>query len=230
MPIVLFICLKKYPDGYLIHPYAFQTPKNGQTGAKQVIMTSGEPSSNQAEDLYSFDRNRFDAFSTERAQAALRTILASHFHTNRRNWNIVTLCRQQIAVGPGDTRMCDLCILPADAPVEQVVRTTPMICLNVISEESLALIQNHVDTFEKIGVKHVWLLDPMFRTGWKATSTGLFQIRNDECIIPGTSIGFRLSTVFSEMDEMIHPTKRLSVSAAIERSRSSINRAIQTMA
>ncbi len=193
-------------------------------------MTNGEPSSTQAKDTYAFDRNRFDAFSTERAQAALRTILATHFHTNRRNWNIVTLCRQQIAVGSGDTRMCDLCILPDDAPVEQVVRTTPMICLNVLSEEPLALIQNRADAFESIGVKHVWLLDPMSRVGWKATSTGLFQIRNDEFMIPGTSIGFRLSTVFSEMDDMIHPTKRLSVSAALERSRNPIDRAMRNTA
>jgi hypothetical protein len=225
---LFFSYAKNIPDNDLIYRYAFQIPKSGQVCATQVIMTNGE-SFTQAKDTYSFDRSRFDASSTERAQAALRTILATHFHTNRRNWNIVTLCRQQIAVGSG-TQVCDLCVLSDDAPVEQVVRTTPMICLNVISAEPLAVIQNQADTLESIGVKHIWLLDPIFRTGWKATSTGLFQIRNDEFMIAGTSIGFRLSAVFSEMDEMIHPPKRLSVSAALERSRSPIDKTIRTMA
>lgn len=159
----------------------------------------------------SFELDRFESASSERAPAALRTILAGHFHANRRTWDIVTLSRQRVALAAGGSTVCDICIVAADAPVERVIRTPPMVCIDVISSEPLAFVQNRVDAYEAIGVKHIWLLDPAFRTGWRATSSGLFQIRDDQLTISGTSIGFRLATVFNELDEMIRPGRRVSV-------------------
>lgn len=167
-----------------------------------------------------FDVDRFEIASSERAPAALRTILAAHFHTNRRTWDIVPLSRQRILFASGDSTVCDICIVAADAPVERVVRTPPMVCIDVISSEPLAFVQNRVDAYESMGVKHIWLLDPAFRTGWRATSSGLFQVRDDQLAISGTSVGFRLATLFNEMDEMIRPGRRNSVQAALSRTRS----------
>jgi Uma2 family endonuclease len=181
---------------------------------------TGEPSKYQtADDSKAFDLSRFESYSTERAQSALRTILAAHFHAHRRNWNVVTLCRQQVYINQGKHRVCDICIVSDEAPAERVVRVPPVICIDIISEEPLALVQNRVDTYEEAGVKHIWILDPVFRTGWKASSSGLFQVRDDQMLIAGTSIGFKLSAVFEEMEEMLRPARRLSVPAALERSR-----------
>jgi hypothetical protein len=181
-----------------------------------VYMIAGDTSSSNSS-LDAFDTARFDASSTERSHAALRAILATHFHVNRKNWNIVTLCRQRISVSADESRVCDLCILDADAPVEQVVHMPPMICVDIISNEPLALIQHRVDIYERMGVKQIWLLDPNFRSAWKASGAGLFQIKNDEMGIPGTSIGFRLNTIFAEMDELLRPGRRTSLSSTVER-------------
>jgi hypothetical protein len=183
------------------------------------IMTDDPNTMSSPQNYGGFNTDRYEASSTERAQSALRSILAAHFHNNRKNWNIVALCRQKIAFHAAESKICDICIISADAPVERVVRIPPMICLDVISEEPLALIQNRVDMYEKLGVKHIWMLDPAFRTGWKATSAGLFQVRDDQMMISGTPIGLRLTAIFEEMEELIRPSKRLSVSAALERSR-----------
>jgi hypothetical protein len=162
---------------------------------------------------------RFQPDPFERAQSGLRTILAAHFHTNRRPWGILALCQQRILISEKETTICDLCILGSDAPLERVVRSPPMICIDVMSEEPLALVQNRVDLYERMGVKHIWLIDPTYRAAWRANSSGLFQVRDDQMLISGTSIGFRLTSVFQELDELLRPPQRMSVSSAIERSR-----------
>lgn len=167
--------------------------------------------------MYSAERLQADPF--ERAQAGLRTILAAHFHANRRQWGLTTLCRQRIVISPKESTICDICILGPDAPLERVVRSPPMICIDVMSEEPLALVQSRADLYESMGVKHIWLLDPAYRAAWRATSAGLFQVRDDQMMISGTSIGFRLSGVFDELEELLRPPQRLSVSSAIERTR-----------
>ena len=187
------------------------------------MMTGSPQTSNQFDAYEGFDLGRFENASSERAPAALRTILAAHFYSNRRAWEIVPLSRQRVALAGDETTICDVCIVAADAPVQRIVRTA-LVCIDVISSEPLSLIHNRAHAYDSIGVKHVWLLDPTFQTGWRATAAGLFQIRDDQMAIPGTSIGFRLSTVFKEMDEMLHPVRRMSVSSALERNRSELRR------
>ena len=167
--------------------------------------------------MYSAERSQADPF--ERAQGGLRTVLAAHFHANRRQWGVIALCRQRILVSPKESTICDVCILGSDAPLERVVRSPPMICIDVMSEESLALVQNRADLYTQMGVKHIWLLDPAYRTAWRATAAGLFQVRDDQMVISGTSIGFRLSVIFEELEELLRPPQRVTVSAAIERTR-----------
>lgn len=188
-----------------------------------VDMTGGTHIPTALDAYDDFDLRRFDDASSERAPAALRTILSAHFHSNRKAWEIISLSRQRIALAGDETTVCDLCLVAADAPVQRIVRTA-VVCIDVISSEPLSLIQNRADAYDSIGVKHVWLLDPTFQTGWRATSAGLFQIRDDQMMIPGTSIGFRLSTVFKEMEEMLRPARRMSVSSALERNRNDMRR------
>jgi hypothetical protein len=179
--------------------------------------------SNQVDAYEYFDVQRFEDASSERAPAALRTILASHFFGNRRAWDVVPLARQRISLATDEIAVCDLCIVAADAPVQRTVRSA-LACIDIISSEPLSLIQNRADAYDSIGVKHFWLLDPVFQTGWRATPAGLFQIRDDQMSIPGTSIGFRLSTVFKDMEEMLRPNRRMSVASALERNRSEVRR------
>jgi hypothetical protein len=95
-----------------------------------------------------------------------------------------------------------------------------MICIDIMSEEPLALLQKRTDLYERIGVKHIWLLDPTFRSAWRASSSGLFQVRDDQMMISGTPIGFRLSAIFLELDELLRPPQRTPAASAIERPRS----------
>ena len=182
-------------------------------------MTGFGATTNTVDPYHDYDLGRFETASSERAPAALRTILAAHFHANRRTWGIVSLSRQRIALTAESSTVCDVCVLTSESPVERVVQLAPLICIDVISSEPLALVQNRVDAYEAIGVKHIWLLDPAFRTGWRATSSGLFQVRDDLMSVSGTSVGFRLTEIFGEMEDMIRPSRRMSVSAATERSR-----------
>lgn len=185
---------------------------------------TGAAQTNDPIDAYEyFDVRRFEDASSERAPSALRTILAAHFFSNRRAWDIVPLTRQRISLVTDEIAVCDLCIVAADAPVQRTARNA-LACIDVISSEPLSLIQNRADAYDAIGVKHFWLLDPVFQTGWRATPAGLFQIRDDQMSIPGTSIGFRLSIVFRDMEDMLRPNRRMSVSSALERNRNEVRR------
>ncbi len=63
--------------------------------------------------------------------------------------------------------MPDVCVVNARGPVEQIVRTPPMLCVEVVSPENrLQRLLTRAQDFHAMGVPDVWIFDPETRTVW----------------------------------------------------------------
>jgi Uma2 family endonuclease len=80
------------------------------------------------------------------------------------------LLEQRVQVKPTRFRVPDLCILRDDAPEEQVIRTPPILCIEILSsEDRMGRYLDRVNDYFEMGVPACWIIDPANRRGWVAT-------------------------------------------------------------
>ena len=142
----------------------------------------------------------------ERPHSLLKLIIAGIFLNNRRAWNIVAGTEMRVRVGPRGYRVPDVCVLRRSDPIESVVTTPPLICIEVLSpEDRIQRMQERIADYARMGVEHIWLIDPISRRAWIATADGSLTHVEAEFTVPGTPVLVSLAEVFAELDDMQTP-------------------------
>ena len=59
-----------------------------------------------------------------------------------------------------------------------------------------------IEDYARMGVEHIWLIDPLSRHAWIATPDGSLTRVSEAFAIPGTPIRIDLAEVFAELDDM----------------------------
>jgi len=139
----------------------------------------------------------------ERPHAAMQTILAAIFNANRRSWGVLGLTELRVQVSATHYRIPDVLVLRRTDPVDAIVRTPPLVCIEVLSpRDTMSAMQERVDDYTRMGVEHIWLIDPISRHAYVATTEGFQQPSSGEFSVAGTPIRISLAEVFAELDEM----------------------------
>lgn len=136
----------------------------------------------------------------EYEHARLQTLVAVFFVSYEKAWNFKTVVEQRIRVTSSRVRICDVAILRADAPREQVTETPPLLCIEILSpEDRLARAERVLADYRTMGVENLWLLDPIRRAAYTFDSTGL-HISGPTLSIAGTPIQLDLADIFAALD------------------------------
>lgn len=144
--------------------------------------------------------------SGDSSHGMLQGILVTLFNVNRRAWGIVAGTEMRVQVGPRGYRVPDVCVLRRSDPIEPIVDVAPLICLEVLSpEDRIQRMQERIDDYARMGVEHIWLIDPIRRAAWIATPDGSLTRVAAEFTVPGTPIRVSLAEVFAELDDMQSP-------------------------
>lgn len=99
------------------------------------------------------------------AQAEILHYFRAHYPGLRR-----ILPEQRIQVAASRFRIPDVCVPDPDAPREKIVRTPPMLCIEILSpEDRMSRVHDRVRDYFAIGVPVCWIIDPELRQGWIAT-------------------------------------------------------------
>jgi Uma2 family endonuclease len=140
----------------------------------------------------------------ESAHSFMQLILAAIFHKNRHAWNIVAGTEIRVQVGKNRFRVPDIGIMCRSDPVDRIVQKAPLICIEVLSpEDRLQRMQERIDDYVRMGVEHIWLIDPISRHAWVATADGSHTRVTEAFSVPGTPIRISLAEVFAELDDML---------------------------
>ena len=139
----------------------------------------------------------------ELSHALLQGILGATFHNNRRVWDIIAGIAMRVQVAATRYRIPDVCVLRRSDPADAIVKTPPLICIEVLSpEDRLQRVQERVEDYARMGVEHIWIIDPIRRQAWVATADGSQTHVDAEFTVPGTPIRVSLAEVFAELDDM----------------------------
>ena len=88
----------------------------------------------------------------------------------------------------------------ADVEVEQIVRTAPLVCVEVWSpEDRLLKTLELAKDFHGMGVGCVWISDPATRKAWASTVKETTEWRGGLLRVPGTAIVLDPQEVFARM-------------------------------
>jgi Uma2 family endonuclease len=137
----------------------------------------------------------------EPAHAFMQGILCTIFNNNRRAWGIVAAPELRVRVAERHYRIPDVTVMRRSDPV---VRVAPLICIEVVSpSDTLVSLQDQVEDYRRMGVSHVWVVDPIGRHAYVASERGFEQPASGEFMVPGTAIRVVLAEVFAELDEMM---------------------------
>jgi len=122
--------------------------------------------------------------------ARLQGAVFAYFYNRRKEWGIRVVPEQRVQVSPTRFRIPDVCVVLGSDPVEQIFRTPPFVCIEILSpEDRLTKTRERVDDYLRFGVPYVWLLDPRSRKAYRCTGEGFLEVKelrtsNPEMVVP----------------------------------------------
>lgn len=130
----------------------------------------------------------------------LQLAIGSWFFARMKDWNLYAVTEQRIRVAPTRVRICDVCLISRDSPREPVTQIPPLACIEILSpEDRLPRAAKVMEDYARMGVRNLWLLDPIDRVAYVYTAQAQFKIVEDRLEIPGTPIHPDLPTLFDSV-------------------------------
>jgi Uma2 family endonuclease len=142
----------------------------------------------------------------EKPHARLQTFFGRFFGRYEDDWNIEVLAEQRLQINPRRYRIPDIMVLALPNLDERIVRTPPLLCIEILSsEDRLRKVQERLQDYADLGVRAMWVIDPWRRVVYNRGPEGTLEPvdeRTGRLEVPGTSIGIEVSAVWSELERL----------------------------
>ena len=108
----------------------------------------------------------------------------------------------RVQVAPARFRVPDVCIRRVPALREQVIRTPPLLCIEILSPEDRASkIRERVRDYLEMGVPQVWVVDPALRSVAVCAGSSTVEYTSGELKIPEIPVVLEIAEIFKVLDE-----------------------------
>jgi Uma2 family endonuclease len=140
--------------------------------------------------------------SGELDHSALQAALLYYFRTRRRDWKAFVYLSQGLQLAERRFRVPDLCVVVGQKPEEQIFRTPPFICIEVLSrDDRMSRVQDRIGDCLNFGVSYVWLIDPKTRRAWAYTKSGTYEAIDGILRTENPELVVLLAEIFAGIDE-----------------------------
>jgi Uma2 family endonuclease len=139
----------------------------------------------------------------EQPHAALQAFLVYIFRRNAELWGVRVLPEQRVQTSTEHYRIADLCVVRRGIGEEPIVRTPPLLCVEILSrDDRMSEIQERVDDYLLMGVRAVWVIDPRRRRAYISTREGGLLPEPEVLKVSETAISVPVPEVFAELDDL----------------------------
>jgi Uma2 family endonuclease len=155
---------------------------------------------------YHPDREYVDGLVLERIlgefdHSSLQTALGAYLFGHQKSWKMRALMGQRVHVQPTRIRVPDLCVLLEPGPFDQIIRTPPFICIEILSKnDTIDSMQERIDDYLAFGVRYVWLINPRSRRAFVYTADGSREAKDGILRTENPEIGVPLAEVFASLE------------------------------
>jgi Uma2 family endonuclease len=137
----------------------------------------------------------------EQDHSDLQTRIAKLLGTDDNEVYVRVNTELRVQVKPERFRIPDVCVRRADAPSEQIVRTPPLLCIEVLSpEDTVARTRARVRDFLEMGVHQVWAVDASTRSVMIFEDTTMIEQTSGTLRVPHTPVEVSLEDIFKVLD------------------------------
>ncbi len=127
--------------------------------------------------------------------------VANLLRNRQRDWSIRVFGEVRTRVSPSRYRIPDVVVLPPDFPRERIIRTPPLLCVEVLSpRDTLKAMRRRVQDFLDMGVPTIWILDPETRTAHTVTVAQMTEQTTGTIRAEGTLIVLSIAEIFATLD------------------------------
>ena len=139
----------------------------------------------------------------EERHGLIQKMIAAILTAHRREWGLRSNTEWRIQVAPDRVRIPDVCAVSSNQPIGDVLRTAPILCVEVLSpEDRFSRILERVQDYTRMGVPAVWIIDPISRDIWTVTGQGgPVPLQGDVLTLFGTPVRIPVADIFAEIDE-----------------------------
>jgi Uma2 family endonuclease len=130
--------------------------------------------------------------------------IVTMFRNHAGAWKIRAVTETRVQVSATRFRVPDVCVVAASSPREQIVRTAPLLCIEVLSpEDRFVRSVKKFGDYIAMGVPEVWIFDPTSRAAHVLDASGkTVAYREGSLRLAGTPIELKLSEVFATLDDV----------------------------
>lgn len=140
----------------------------------------------------------------EGPHSLMQMALSALFYANRRTWRTRPLPEQRVQTSANHFRIPDICLIGSDDPMEDIIRTPPLLCVEIISsEQSLRDMQERTGDYLAMGVRQVWVIDPVRRRAFLPDAAGTLRPHDGDLSVSDTPIRLTLAGIFNEYDDLM---------------------------
>jgi Uma2 family endonuclease len=161
----------------------------------EYLHTSYEPDMDYI-DGHIEDRN-VGEFDHARIQRALLFALAEG--EQHGGYFVVQEARMQVS--PTRYRVPDTCILPAGQLPDRIIRSAPLLCIEVLSpEDRFSRVETKCRDYLSMGVPEVWIIDPQARTLHAMRGENTTRHQDGVVQLAGSTLTLDIKKLFSKLD------------------------------
>jgi Uma2 family endonuclease len=108
----------------------------------------------------------------------------------------------RVQTSPTRFRVPDVCVRLVPAVREQIIRTPPLLCIEILSpEDRMSRTREKVRDYLDMGVPEVWVVDPQSRSVSVCTGPTMIEHTTGELTVPETPVVLALADIFKVLDE-----------------------------
>ncbi len=141
----------------------------------------------------------------------LQTFLAQWFNDRYDDYGCTAGTELRVRVAPERVRVPDVCVVSADAPDDEdaAIETSPLVCIEVLSpEDRLPRLQERIDDFARMGVKNIWVFDPVSHQVWVADDASLRPFTATVLPVRGLPLTLDLLELFATLEKRLRPFRQ----------------------
>ena len=136
----------------------------------------------------------------EKPHSALQMFLGFYFISRRDLWRVTPLSEQRVQIDATRFRIPDVCLVSVDAPDELILRTPPVLCIEILArEDRMTETQERIDDYLAMGVRAVWVIDPWRKKAFQAAADGSLLFEPQMLRVPGSPVDLAVAAVFEEL-------------------------------
>lgn len=140
----------------------------------------------------------FGEYDHGRVQIALGALLFA----KQREWRIRVATEVRLQVREDRSRVTDICVHSADAPIEQIVHHPPILCIEVLSpDDRIADIRDRTSDYAEMGVARTWLVDFLNRSVIVCAAKTTVEHTAGVLHVLGTPIRLSVPEIFYVLDD-----------------------------